>query len=327
MPAFPIPVYFLILPDTLLLDVAGISEALRVASQLSARDLFASRYVGPAAQVPSSVGLQLASIETLPARIEDDAWIVVCGLRAPEAAVRGEAVRTAVRWLQSVVRARHTLVCVCAGALVAAEAGLLEGRACTSHHDHTAWLALHHPGTRVLENRLFVRDGNIYTSAGVTSGVDLALSLIAEHAGEVTAARVARDLVVYIRRTGSDPQISSWLEHRNHLNPVVHRAQDLIVEEPARDWTLSTIAAAASVSVRTLSRQFREETGTTPMDFVRQIRMAIAKEQLLTGQLSVERVAERAGFRSALQLRRTARQSEGVTPRQIRKNAQRLQTG
>jgi transcriptional regulator GlxA family with amidase domain len=174
----------------------------------------------------------------------------------------------------------------------------------------------------VLQNRIFVRDGNIYTSAGVTSGVDLALVLIAEKAGPVTAARVARELVVYIRRTANDPQLSSWLAHRNHLHPVLHRAQDAIVENPGHDWTLAEIARAACVSVRTLSRLFREETGTTALHYVEQIRLALARERLATTRLSVERVAESAGFSSALQLRRAAKRHGSASPREVRKQAE-----
>jgi transcriptional regulator GlxA family with amidase domain len=316
-----IPVYFVILPDTLLLDLAGIAESFRIANQQGGRTVFESRFIGTRDEMKSSIGLGLTGVEPLPPELEDGAWVVVCGMRNPEDAVQSMPVQRVTRWLKRVVGPTQTLCCVCAGALVAAEAGLLDDRQCTSHHDHTAWLEQHHPKARVLHNRIFVRDGNIYTSAGVTSGVDLALMLIAEHAGPVTAARVARDLVVYIRRTAGDPQLSVWMTHRNHLHPVVHRAQDAIVAEPGGDWTLASIAAAACVSVRTLSRLFREETGVTPLDYLEEIRLGVANERLATTRWSMERVAESAGFSSALQLRRAAKRHGAAAPRDVRNQA------
>jgi transcriptional regulator GlxA family with amidase domain len=314
-----IPVYFLVLPETLLLDLGGIAEAFRVANQFAEEPVFAPRFVGPAASVPSSIGLGLAGIEPLPAVLEENAWIVVCGMRRPELAVRLAPARAVIGWLKHIVTPSQTVCCVCAGALLAAEAGLLDGRQCTSHHAHTAWLESEHPKARVQHNRIFVEDGPIFTSAGVTSGIDLALVLIARQAGPVTAARVARDLVVYIRRTTNDPQFSVWLTHRNHLHPVVHRAQDAMMEDPGRDWDLTGIARAASVSVRTLSRLFREEAGVTPLHYLEEIRLALARERLLTTRWSVERVAEAAGFSSALQLRRAAKRHGTPAPAALRR--------
>jgi transcriptional regulator GlxA family with amidase domain len=321
MPALtsPIPVYFLVLPDTLLLDLAGIAEALRVANQLAQKELFAPRFVGPGDSVPSSIGIGLSGILPLPAALETHAWVVVCGMRRPEEAVHTAPTRAAVNWLRAAMGPDNTLCCVCAGALIAAEAGLLAGRRCTSHHDHTGWLEARHPAARVEHNRIFVQDGNIYTSAGVTSGVDLALALIAREAGAVVAARVARDLVVYIRRTANDPQLSVWLSHRNHLHPVVHRAQDALVADPGRAWTLAALAQTVAVSVRTLSRVFREETGITPQHYLEQIRLGMAQERLATTRWNMEQVAQSSGFSSALQLRRTAKRHGRAAPRELRR--------
>lgn len=312
-------VYFLVFPDILLLDLAGIAEAFRIANQNTPTPIFELLFVGPEKKSSSSIGLSLAGLSPLPKHIEDNAWIIVCGLPSPEGRIEAGAARDIIAWLRTQVRPTHTVCCVCAGALIAAEAGLLEGRQCTSHHDHCEWLQKRHPEAQVQTNRIFVRDGNVYTSAGVTSGIDLALTLIAEQAGAVIAARVARDLVVYIRRAGHDPQISVWLTHRNHLHPVVHHAQDEVVRDPGHPWTLPELAARCHVSVRTLSRLFRREAGITPLDYLAQIRLAIARERLQTTHMSIDRVAESAGFRSALQLRRLWKKHDEGSPAQLRK--------
>ena len=124
----------------------------------------------------------------------------------------------AARWLARTVGPGHLLCTVCSGAFLAARSGLLDGRSCTTHHTLTERLAREYPRVKVLENRIFVRDGNVFTSAGVTAGVDLALHLISDLAGPQVAVDVARLLVLYFRRAGADPQLSPWLCHRNHID-------------------------------------------------------------------------------------------------------------
>ncbi len=175
-----------------------------------------------------------------------------------------------------------------------------------------------YPRALVQHNRIFVQDGHVMTSAGVTAGIDLALQLIADYADPTVAVRVARKLVVYVRRSGTDAQLSPWFAHRNHLHPAVHRAQDAIVADPARDWDLASIAAAAHTSVRHLTRLFRHELGVTAQGYLQHIRIAIARERLDTTALSIERVAEAAGFRSAHQMRRAWRGHQAGTPSQAR---------
>ena len=125
-----------------------------------------------------------------------------------------------------------------------------------------------------------------------------------------------------MRRTGGDPQLSPWLAHRNHLHPVVHRAQDAILADPARDWTLESIADVACTSVRHLSRLFRDEAGVTVLAYLHRIRLALAREHLATTGWSMERVAERAGFSSAHQMRRVWRQHETRPPSEVRREGE-----
>jgi transcriptional regulator GlxA family with amidase domain len=158
------------------------------------------------------------------------------------------------------------------------------------------------------------------TSAGITAGIDLALHLIAEECGESLAASVAEDMVVYLRRSPRDPELSPFLLHRRHLHAVVHRVQDAIIAKPDRDWDMPALAAVGHATERHLLRLFTEHAGVSPLDYLRSIRLERAR-QVLEGGTSVTRAAEIAGFRSALQLRRAWGQQWGGSPRDAAKAA------
>jgi transcriptional regulator GlxA family with amidase domain len=202
------------------------------------------------------------------------------------------------------VRPGHRLVSICSGALLAARAGLLDGHACTTHHAACAELAALAPAARVLEDRLYVEDRERLTSAGITAGIDLMLHVVARLVDPACAAAVARYLVVYLRRAGSDPQLSPWLDGRNHLHPAIHRVQDAVSADPARAWSLEALSAIAATSPRHLSRLFNRHAGMSLPAYVNALRVALARDLLAQTRLDMERVAERAGFASPRQLRR-----------------------
>jgi transcriptional regulator GlxA family with amidase domain len=222
---------------------------------------------------------------------------------------------TLVRWLKRAMENETvTLMCVCAGALLAAKAGVLEGRECTTHHEHIDDLMQMEPAATVHANRIFVEDGRVLTSAGVTAGLDLTLYVIGQQLGHQVAAAVARDLVVYMRRSGGDPQLSPWVMHRNHVNPVLHRVQDAVIRDPAAQWSASRLASVACMSSRNLARLFAEHAGCSPLDYVQRLRVALARELVSNSEMGMERVAEKTGFSSAHQLRRVWRRWEEVPP-------------
>ena len=168
------------------------------------------------------------------------------------------------------------------------------------------------------ENRIFVQDGTVYTSAGVTTGIDLALHVLAQIAGYQFAAAIARKMVVYMRRAGTDPQLSPWLAFRNHLHPAIHRVQDAITGDPASDWNVAQLARVACTSERHLTRLFREHTGTGVVDYLQRIRVTLARELLTQSRLDMESVAERSGFNSSRQLRRIWKKFEAAPPSEYR---------
>jgi transcriptional regulator GlxA family with amidase domain len=223
LPNAPIEVLFALLPDSLALDWAGPAEALRMANQaLQAQGLpprFVLRFVGPCAEQVSSIGLRLTGIEALPATLPKPSWLVLVGLPGQTIATTSEPTRALLHWLRGLRLhpQQLELITVCAGSVLAAHAGLLARRHVTTHHHHLAELQAVEPSCHVVTNRVFVEDAPVYSSAGVTTGIDLMLHRIASTCGEVIAAQVAQAMVVAMRRGPQDPQLSPFLSYRNHL--------------------------------------------------------------------------------------------------------------
>ncbi len=307
-------VLFALLPQAVLLDVAGPAEAFRIANQ-QVPGSYALRFAGATRTLASGVGLQLGRLRPLPRRVANDTLIVVTGVVGRSLDLEAPAVRQLADWLRaSMANESVTLMCVCAGSLVAGHAGLLTNLECTTHHAHVDELRRIDPRAHVHANRIFVEDGRVLTSAGVTAGIDLSLHIIGQHLGHRAAAAVARDLVVYMRRCGTDPAMSPWLEHRNHIHPVVHRVQDAISRNPAAQWRANRLAGIAHTSARNLARLFAQHAQCSPLDYVQRMRVALARELVTQSDLSLERVAEMSGFASAHQLRRVWRRWERAPP-------------
>ena len=298
----PQPVYFLVLPGVMALDVTGPAETLQLAN-----GHFALHYIGPQASVLSSTGMTIAEIAPLPDKLPDDSLLVVPGVYDSTLWFDTEAATQARAWLRqqqaAISTQRITLVCICSGALLAAQAGLLNGVQCTTHHDVLPRLKVAAPAALVKDNRVFVEDAGIWTSAGITAGIDLALHLINRLCGAAQALKVAREMVVWFRRSGDDPQLSPWLRYRNHLHPAIHRAQDVMIAHPENDWSLSMLAERAHVSERHLTRLFRQHLGISVREYHEQLRLVIARQRQQQGE-AAEKAALAAGFSSARQLRR-----------------------
>ncbi len=321
----PIDVLFVIAPHSLLLDIGGPAEAFRLANlRLTDRKQpphFRMRFAGPVANLSTSVGLPLVGLESLPKALTAPTWVVLVG--QPSAHVRQltPAVHGITQWLRRVLReqletpdTRNRLMTVCSGTLLAARAGLVDGRRCTTHHDMLAILRSLAPRAQVMENRVFVIDGPVASSAGVTAGIDLALHLIAAECGEPLAAGVAEDLVVYLRRSLRDPELSPFLADRRHLHSAVHRVQEAVSAEPDREWDMPGMARMGHVTERHLLRLFVRHAGVSPLQFLRTVRLERAR-QLIERGTNIGRAAEVAGFRSPLHLRRAWLRQWGGSPR------------
>jgi transcriptional regulator GlxA family with amidase domain len=322
----PIPVYFLLRKGLLALDLIGPAEVLRYANRHREKQgegpLFSLRHISAEPCIETSVGLGLTGFAPLPDRIEDNAVIMLIGCAGADDDFTSPSASQGVAWLKQHVKDSHSVLGICTGSLLAGYAGLLDGRQCTTHHSHCDSLRRIAPLAHVLENRIFVQDGHAYTSAGVTAGIDLTLHLVTQVAGHPFAAAIARVMVIYMRRSGSDPQLSPWLAHRNHLHPAIHRVQDALVAEPAREWTNAALAEIACTSERHLTRLFREHAGTSIVDYLHRLRIAVARDLLTQSKMDMERVAERAGFQSSRQLRRVWKKFEAMSPSEARVQAE-----
>lgn len=316
-----IEILFLVLPETLLLDLAGPAEAFRLANQqLAARGkppAFALRYVSAQPEASTSIGLQLSRLEPLPQALPAGAWVVLLGrpgMKETLLTLQRDGWLDARHWLTSVVapalaRATpagappHRLLTVCVGTLLAADAGLIGRRQVTTHHEHLDTLAALAPQAQVCANRVFVVDGPVWSSAGITAGIDLALHCIGDVCGDAVAAAVAEIMVVFQRRGADDPQRSPLLDGRNHLHPAVHRVQNAVCEQPGRDWDVPALAAVAHVTPRHLARLFKDHAGISPRDYVEHVRSGLAEQAIARG-LPTAQAVEIAGFGTDRQFRR-----------------------
>jgi transcriptional regulator GlxA family with amidase domain len=230
-------IWLVLTPNVLLLDYAGPAEALRMARDMGARLILHTCTAEE--QTSSTLDVGLSGLEPLPLALPANSLILVVGNGNDEADLQTAESKAVLQWLQQAPLPDTRIASICSGALLLAKAGHLGSRRCTTHHSLLDALQAAEPSAQVEVDRIFVDDGRVLTSAGITTGIDLALYLIEQYAGPELASRVARRLVMYQRRGPQDPQMSPWLAWRNHMHPAVHRAQDALSRDPARAWTLA----------------------------------------------------------------------------------------
>ncbi len=241
--------------------------------------------------------------------------LIVAGGLGLRAAPIDERLVAGVRRLAA--SARRT-ASVCTGAILLAEAGLLDGRRVATHWAFAAYLSQRYPAVEVDPDPIFIRDGSLLTSAGVTAGMDLALALAEEDHGAEVALQTARMLVVYARRPGGQSQFSVQLERGTAEDAPLRELQAWIAEHPDEDLSVGALAGRLHLSERQCSRVFTRELGTTPADYVERVRIEQARGMLETDGGSLEKVASRCGFPSAEVMRRAFHRRVGASPREYR---------
>jgi transcriptional regulator GlxA family with amidase domain len=219
-------------------------------------------------------------------------------------------------WLRKAAAAEAVICSVCTGAFLLAEAGLLDDGECTTHWKYTERLRREYPRAKVLTDRLFVKCGNIYTSAGVTTGLDMALFLLEERHGPEFAYKVARELVVYIRRDGSEPQQSVYLQYRSHVNGDIHVIQDWMIRHLEHKIRIEELAALVYTSPRNLTRLFKSTTGVTIGQYLEKLRVEKAVH-LLRQQVKVGTITRQCGLQSENQLRSLLKKHTGRLPSEL----------
>ena len=314
--AEPRLVVMLVYPGIMAMDVFGPLEAFASANVIAGRPLYRLAIAGKTtAPIDSSLGLPI-----VPSVAFDDIegpidTLLVSGGFGQSLASCDERL---IAWLKdNRLRARRC-GSICTGAFVLAAAGLLDGRRATTHWAMADELSRRYPKVSVEVDRIFVRDGSVYTSAGVTTGIDLALGLIEEDHGRTLSLRVARALVAYLKRPAGQSQFSNHLLAQFAASPAVRLAQEWALENVAADLSVKALAARAGMSERTFRRAFAAETGETPRDFVERIRIDAARSLFEEAQVPVQVVARRCGFATVDNLRRAFVRRVGVTPQQYR---------
>ena len=306
-------VVFLTFDGVTHLDVAGPAEVFAEARELGAD--YALEYVSPTGgPIRSSTGMR--QLVDRPAHEVEraDTVIIPGGDLLPTTAADPDVLDS----VACLIAAGSRVASICTGAFLLAAIGALDGRQATTHWAHTALLARAYPQIEVFPDRLFTRSGRFHTSAGVSAGIDLALSLVEADHGADLSREVARQLVVYLHRPGGQSQFSTLLTVAPSNHEAVRRAPDAIAADPAAALALDDLARIAGLSSRHLTRLFRTELGTTPARFVERVRIDLATAFLLRGE-SVAAAASRSGLRSPETLRRLFLARHGVPPSEYRK--------
>ncbi len=243
-----------------------------------------------------------------------DTLVVVGGAGAYAAADDPRLIRS----VTNLARRSRRVASVCTGAFVLAAAGLLDGRKATTHWSACARMSERYPQVEVDTDSIFVRDGEVWTSAGVTAGMDLALALVADDMGQDVARAVARQLVMYVQRPGGQAQFSVQLSAQRAARDPLRELQAWIGEHPADDHSVGLLAARVSMSPRHFARVFRSDVGCTPARYVEQVRVEAARRLLETTGLGVDDVAETVGFGTPETLRRAFARRVGASPAEYR---------
>ncbi|ADD44018.1 GlxA family transcriptional regulator [Stackebrandtia nassauensis] len=293
-------IVFVLVPRLHLLDLAGPAQVFSTAADLGHG--WRLHYVAEHTEIHTAQGVPVRAELDWPSLGPAD-LVMVPGWRSPPLTDGPAVTEATAERLREHHRRGGTIASVCSGAYVLGQAGLLDGRRCTTHHALQDDLAKRFRRAEVVRDVLWVEDARVVTSAGIASGIDLALHLIAVRHGPAVAARVARQLVVFARRNGDAAQESVMLRHRSHLSDVVHRVQDLIDERYSQNLRLEDLAAYGGVSTRTLTRSFAEATGLTPLRYQQSLRTERATHLIASGS-SVESAARQVGFADARMLRR-----------------------
>jgi transcriptional regulator GlxA family with amidase domain len=305
------------IPLTEVLDISGPVQAFDEARQLGAD--YRIRHCAITPTVESAQGVIYAGLEPLP-EVQPDDVVIVPGYPVRKLGPP----RGLSAWLKQAFHTGAQVCSVCTGSFVLAEAGLLDGRRCTTHWKRLQEFQKKFPRTKVMSDRLFVQDGRIITSAGIASGIDMALDLIEQHHGPRMAAAVAREMVVYLRRDGHQRQESIYLDHRTHLHPGIHAVQDWFIANPSRPARLTELSAFAHMSPRNLTRVFRQATGISIHEYRTRLRLEQVRSLLNNPELTLEAIAERCGFAGARQLRRVWKAAFGSAPAAARRKSSNL---
>lgn len=300
-------VYFLLNHKSHLLDLAGPCQALHEAHIRGAK--IEIEYISFDATIETAQKLTLTNLKQPPTELEDHSILIVAASLYEDSIFSDSASLKSIQWLKQ-LDVRHILVIgVCTGSFLLAKAGLLDHKKCTTHHSLTQVLQENFPQVQVVPDQIFVQDKQIFTTAGVTAGIDLILYLLENEYGIDFSLAVARDLVVYRRRMANDSQFSVHLKYRHHISPLIHQVQDYILKHYKQPIQQQDLAENYHISLRHLQRSFKTFTGITIHKYINMLRFEEAKA-LMKNSYKIEYAAFLAGFPNSNALRKQLEQEK-----------------
>lgn len=307
----------LVFPNVQMLDLAGpidvFHEAARQAGSPEAYKFeIVSATRGP---LTASNGMKITPDATLETSSPDIDTLLIAGSPRVNLVENDVAIKD---WILKYAKTVRRMGSVCSGALLLAHTGLLDGRRVTTHWNSTARLSRMFPNVKVEPDMIYVKDGNIYTSAGITAGLDLALAMVEEDFGRATALKVAREFVMFLKRPGGQSQFSAHLAAQTAEKSAIRDVQNWVLENLNKRLSVDALAAHAGMSTRNFARLFKRECTMTPADFVEGARLDAARRLLEETRNPLKRVAAMSGFGDPSSLRRAFMRRLGVSPTDYR---------
>ncbi|MEP7322383.1 MAG: DJ-1/PfpI family protein [Saprospiraceae bacterium] len=295
---------FIIPPTVELLDLAGPVQVFTEA-KFYGYELEMEFYQFEATPISTS-GLGFGKLESFKdAVLKEGDYIFVPGMHHNYvSSISFKAERLFFNWLKECSDNHITVCSICNGAFALGHAGLLNNTECTTHWRRVSELQSQFPKAKVVSDILYVKSNNVYTSAGISAGIDLALAILEDLKGALFTHKVARGLVVYHRRSGKHKQQSIYLDYRNHINPQIHEVQDFIIDNLSKENSIEALALQVGMSPRNLSRVFKEKTGSTVLEYLTMLRVEYANTMLNNPDYTIEYIASKCGFKTARQLQR-----------------------
>lgn len=300
---------FIIPPNVELLDLAGPLQVFREA-QLNGLEI-EIKYYSFQPDIISAAGIAFSKIEHYKnADVKEGDFLFIPGLHVETLKRDDDTEEPFIKWLQKCFEKKVIICSVCNAAFILGQAGLLDNKECTTHWRSVGLLQDLYPKAKVLDDVLFVKDDNIYTSAGISAGIDMSLDILEELKGPLFTHQVARGLVIYQRRSNDHSQASIYLDYRNHINPKIHEVQDHLIKNIGKENTIENLASLVAMSPRNLTRVFKNKTGITIWEYLTRLRTERARMLLNDPSNTIEAIAAQCGFKSARQLQRILKEGK-----------------
>jgi transcriptional regulator GlxA family with amidase domain len=313
-------VVFVAYPGIQALDLTGPLEVFSMANRFGARGAgeYLTELVSPdGGAIRATSGIEIVVDRAIAACKEPIDTIVVVGGEGVAQAVGDDRL---IAWIRSAARRSRRVTSVCSGSFLLAQAGILDGRRATTHWSACVQLARSFPAVTVDPDPIFIRDGNVWTSAGVTAGMDLALALVEDDLGADLAREIARHLVLFVQRSGGQAQFSAQLAAQRPDRQTLAELESWVADHLGDDLSVPVLAARACMSVRNFSRRFAQELGVTPASYVEAVRVDAAKRLLETTRRGLQDIAEVCGFGTVETMHRSFKRTVRVTPSEYRRH-------